>query len=147
MMFVMLPVNQIALGRLPPAAVKNASGLYNLMRNLGGAFGLAMINTVATSRLAVHTLHLQEQVTWARSAAMRALDNMTHMLTAAKAGDAHLAALKQVAMMVQQQALTLTYNDVLLLMAGCFFVALPLTLLLAKPAGSGRGGALNSDKL
>ena len=58
MMLIMLPVNQIALGRLPPAAVKNASGLYNLMRNLGGAVGLAMINTVATSRLAVHTLHL-----------------------------------------------------------------------------------------
>jgi DHA2 family multidrug resistance protein len=133
MMFVMLPVNQIALGRLPPEALKNASGLYNLMRNLGGAFGLAAINTVATSRLAVHTLHLDEQVTWSRSAATRAIGNMTHMLTAAKAGDGHLAALKQVAMMVHQQALTLTYNDVLMLMAGSFFLALPLTLLLAKP--------------
>jgi DHA2 family multidrug resistance protein len=60
---------------------------------------------------------------------------MTRMMTAAKSGDAHLAALKQVAMMVQRQALTLSYNDVLLLMAGCFFLALPLTLLLAKPAG------------
>ncbi|MEJ0015178.1 MAG: DHA2 family efflux MFS transporter permease subunit [Acetobacteraceae bacterium] len=136
MMFIMLPVNQIALGRLPPEAMKNASGLYNLMRNLGGAFGLAMINTVSTSRLAHHTLHLQEQVTWARSAATRALDNMTHMMTAAKAGDAHLAALKQVAMLVQRQALTLTYNDVLMLMAGSFFLALPLTLLLAKPTGA-----------
>ena len=47
MMFVMLPVNQLALGTLPPAAVKNASGLYNLMRNLGGAVGLALINTIA----------------------------------------------------------------------------------------------------
>ena len=103
------------------------------MRNLGGAFGLAAINTVATSRLAVHTLHLDEQVTWSRSAATRAIGNMTHMLTAAKAGDGHLAALKQVAMMVHQQALTLTYNDVLMLMAGSFFLALPLTLLLAKP--------------
>jgi MFS transporter, DHA2 family, multidrug resistance protein len=134
MMFVMLPVNQIALGRLPPAALKNASGLYNLMRNLGGAVGLAMINTVATSRLALHTLHLQEQVTWSRPAATGALNNMTHMLTATKSGDAHLSALKQIAMMVQQQALTLSYNDVLLLMAGCFFLALPLTLFLAKPA-------------
>jgi MFS transporter, DHA2 family, multidrug resistance protein len=134
MMFVMLPVNQIALGRLPPAALKNASGLYNLMRNLGGAVGLAMINTVATSRLALHTLHLQEQVTWSRPAAMGAVNNMTHMLTATKSGDAHLSALKQIAMMVQQQALTLSYNDVLLLMAGCFFLALPLTLFLAKPA-------------
>ena len=136
MMFVMLPVNQIALGRLPPAAVKNASGLYNLMRNLGGAVGLALINTVATSRLAVHTQHLDEQVTWSRSAVTQTLGNMTHVLTAAKSGDAHLAALKQMATMVQQQALTLTYNDVLLLMAASFFAALPLTLLLAKPAAA-----------
>jgi MFS transporter, DHA2 family, multidrug resistance protein len=134
MMFVMLPVNQIALGRLPPASVKNASGLYNLMRNLGGAVGLALINTLATSRLAVHTQHLAEQVTWSRPAVTQALGNMTQLLTAAKSGDAHLAALKQIAMLVQQQALTLTYNDVLLMMAGCFFAALPLTLLLAKPA-------------
>ena len=34
---------------LAPAALKNASGLYNLMRNLGGAVGLAAINTVATA--------------------------------------------------------------------------------------------------
>ena len=40
-MFLFLPVNQLALGTLPPAALKNASGLYNLMRNLGGAIGIA----------------------------------------------------------------------------------------------------------
>ncbi|MDR3537395.1 MAG: DHA2 family efflux MFS transporter permease subunit [Acetobacteraceae bacterium] len=133
MMFVMLPVNQIALGSLPPSALKNASGLYNLMRNLGGAVGLALINTVATSRLAVHTLHLQEQVTWSRPGAMQFLDNLTQAMTPAKSAGASLAALKQVALMVQQQALTLTYNDVLLLMAGAFFVALPVTCFLAKP--------------
>jgi DHA2 family multidrug resistance protein len=55
MMLITLPVNQIALGRLPARSLKNASGLYNIMRNLGGAVGLAIINTVATSRLAMHT--------------------------------------------------------------------------------------------
>ncbi|HSU06286.1 MAG TPA: MFS transporter, partial [Acetobacteraceae bacterium] len=139
MMFIMLPVNQIALGRLPPEAVKNASGLYNLMRNLGGAVGLALINTVATSRLASHTLHLQEQVTWARAGAVGALHGMTQAMEPAKAGNAALAALKQMAMMVQQQALTLAYNDVLLLMALAFLAALPLTLLLAKPATTASG--------
>ncbi len=137
MMFVMLPVNQVALGRLAPEALKNASGLYNLMRNLGGAVGLALINTVATSRLALHTQHLAEQVNWARPGAMQFVDGLTHALTAAKAGDAKLAALQRIAQMVQQQALTLTYNDVLLLMAGTFFLALPLTLLLAKPVLGG----------
>jgi DHA2 family multidrug resistance protein len=133
MMFVMLPVNQVALGRLPPEALKNASGLYNLMRNLGGAIGLALINVVATSRMAEHVLHLQEQVTWARPAATGFIAQLTQALTAAKSGNAHLAALKQVALMVQQQALTLAYNDVFMLMACAFFITIPATLLLAKP--------------
>jgi DHA2 family multidrug resistance protein len=81
----------------------------------------------------MHTLHLDEQVTWARAGAMRFIGGLTQALTAAKGADAHLAALRQVAAMVQQQALTLAYNDVLLIMAGTFFIALPLTLFLAKP--------------
>jgi DHA2 family multidrug resistance protein len=133
-MLIILPANQITLGRLPPLQVKNASGLYNLMRNLGGTVGLAMIDTVATSRLASHTQRLQEQVTWTRPAALRAMDNMTHVLGATNAGNAHLAALKRIAGMVHQQALALTYNDVLQLMAGCFFLALPLTLMLSRPS-------------
>jgi DHA2 family multidrug resistance protein len=134
MMFIMLPVNQVALGTLAPAALKNASGLYNLMRNLGGAVGMAAINTVATARLAVHTQHLDEQVTWARAGAMRFVNGLTQALSAAKGAEAHLAALRRIAAMVTQQALTLAYNDVLLLMAGTFFLAVPLTLFLARPA-------------
>src|SRR5215467_9098179 len=42
MMCAMVPTNTIALGTLPPERVKNASGLFNLMRNLGGAIGLAV---------------------------------------------------------------------------------------------------------
>ena len=41
MMLAMVPTNTIALGTLPPERVKNASGLFNLTRNLGGAVGLA----------------------------------------------------------------------------------------------------------
>ena len=133
MMFLFLPVNQLSLGTLPPAAVKNASGLYNLMRNLGGAFGLAIIGTLATSRAAQHTLHLQEQVTWSRPGVVNTLNGMTHALTAAKSGGAHVAALGELARMVRREALTLAYNDVLLLMALLFLAAVPLTLLLAKP--------------
>ena len=41
LMLAMMPINNISLGTLPPERVKNASGLFNLMRNLGGAVGLA----------------------------------------------------------------------------------------------------------
>jgi hypothetical protein len=112
------------------------------MRNLGGAVGLAMINTVATSRMAVHTLHLNEQVTWSRFAAARALDNMSHMVFAAKSGDAHVAALKQMAMIVQRQALALTYNDVLLANGRMLLPGIPADTVAAEANRHKRASAL-----
>lgn len=51
-MFCLLPPTRMALGRLPPHLVADGSGLFNLMRNLGGAIGLALIDTVIFSRAA-----------------------------------------------------------------------------------------------
>jgi len=136
-MLCMLPVNQLALGTLPPSQLKNASGLYNLMRNLGGAIGLAAINTVATARERVHTLHLSEQVTWARSAVGNTMMGMTQMLHPAFGESTQLAVLKKLSLMVQRESLTMTYNDVFLLIAVIYFFAVPLTLLLRKPGGPG----------
>ena len=49
-MFCLLPPTRLALGRLEASRVPDASGLFNLMRNLGGAIGLAMIDTVIYTR-------------------------------------------------------------------------------------------------
>nr|WP_314073905.1 DHA2 family efflux MFS transporter permease subunit [uncultured Roseococcus sp.] len=141
-MMVMVPVNQIALGTLPPARLKNASGLYNLMRNLGGAVGLAMINTLVTDRGAAHRLHMAEQVSSGRVAATQWYDNLVTALTP-RLGEAQaqLAALRRLSLMVEQQALVLAYNDVLLVMCGLFAAAIPLAMLLRKPKPGGGGGA------
>ncbi len=136
-MLLMVPINQIALGTMAPQQVKNASGLYNLMRNLGGAIGLALINYIATTRFAAHSLHLSEQVNWARPAATRMLGAMTQALTPVQGEAAHLTALKRIAGLVHREALTLTYNDVLILMSLVFLLALPLTLLLKRPTQPG----------
>jgi len=45
-MFCLLPPTRIALGALPLSEVADASGLFNLMRNLGGAIGIALIDTI-----------------------------------------------------------------------------------------------------
>ena len=45
-MFCLLPPTRLALGHLAPERVPDASGLFNLMRNLGGAIGIALIDTV-----------------------------------------------------------------------------------------------------
>jgi DHA2 family multidrug resistance protein len=53
-MFCLLPPTRIALGHLAPERVPNASGLFNLMRNLGGAIGIALIDTVIWVRAPLH---------------------------------------------------------------------------------------------
>ena len=54
LMLCMVPINNLALGTMPPQRIKNASGLFNLTRNLGGAVGLALINTLLDKRMDLH---------------------------------------------------------------------------------------------
>jgi DHA2 family multidrug resistance protein len=53
-MFCLLPPTRLALGQLPPSVVPDASGLFNLMRNLGGVIGIALIDTIIFSRSPIH---------------------------------------------------------------------------------------------
>ena len=57
-MFCLLPPTRMALGRLPASMVADGSGLFNLMRNLGGAVGLAMIDTTIFSRAATEATRI-----------------------------------------------------------------------------------------
>jgi MFS transporter, DHA2 family, multidrug resistance protein len=61
-MFCILAPTEIALGHLPPDRVLDASGLFNLMRNLGGAIGIALIDTVLYGRAPGHTEALMERL-------------------------------------------------------------------------------------
>jgi DHA2 family multidrug resistance protein len=61
-MFCLLPPTRMALGRLPPDLVADGSGLFNLMRNLGGAIGLALIDTTIFSRADTHGLQIAEEL-------------------------------------------------------------------------------------
>ena len=68
LMFCYLPANLIALGTMPSDKLKNAAGLYNLTRDLGGALGLATISTILNSRLHFHWNRLVENINLARPA-------------------------------------------------------------------------------
>lgn len=61
-MLCLLPPTRLALGHLPPTKVADASGLFNLMRNLGGAIGIASIDTVMFSRVPIHGQALAERL-------------------------------------------------------------------------------------
>ncbi|MGA8380485.1 MAG: DHA2 family efflux MFS transporter permease subunit, partial [Stellaceae bacterium] len=139
LMFCFLPANLIALGTLPPSQLKNAAGLYNLMRNLGGAIAIAAIGTILNNRLWFHWNRLIEDVNPARPAVQHFLDAQSSRLGAMVPGDPSRAALELLAQMVERQALVMSFNDVLMVMGGAFLVGLPLTLLLRRPRSAVRG--------
>ncbi|MEP9377460.1 DHA2 family efflux MFS transporter permease subunit [Aquabacter sp. CN5-332] len=136
LMMCMVPINVVALGTLPPSQLKNASGLFNLMRNLGGAVGLAVIVTVLNGRWDLHLERLRESVTWSRPVVLDTLANITAGFTGRLGSDAELAATKQVAMIVRQQALVMAFADVFLVIALFLCAAAFLVFLVRKPKGA-----------
>ncbi|HJU14866.1 MAG TPA: DHA2 family efflux MFS transporter permease subunit [Stellaceae bacterium] len=144
LMFCYLPANLLALGTTPPAKLKNAAGLYNLTRDLGGAISLAALNTVMNDRLHFHWNRLIEAVNPARPVVQHFMTMATSRLATLIPGDPHHAALKLLAARVETEALVMTYNDALLLLGGLFAVALLLMPIAKKPqstALTGTGGA------
>lgn len=141
MMLCMVSINNLALGTLPPQKMKGASGLFNLTRNLGGAVGLALINTVLTNRTALHTERLAEHVNWNNPAAVDQVNSMTQNFNASGL-DGATAAIKQLTRMVQQQAYVLSFVDVFLLLTGLFGILAFGAVLMQKPgkAAAGAGG-------
>jgi DHA2 family multidrug resistance protein len=131
-----VPINTMALGTLPPERIKNASGLFNLTRNLGGAVGLAGINAIVSQRWDLHMARLRGQVTWGRQVAVEQMHGMSEMMQGTLGSDAQMAALKKLAMAVRHQAQVMAFADVFLIMA-VLFVGL---LLLIPLVDRSRGG-------
>src|SRR5882672_6498513 len=138
MMCAMVPTNNVALGTLPPDRVKNASGLFNLTRNLGGAVGLAIINQVLNERTDLHISRLQERVNWGNATATETLNMFTQRMQGM--GDAALMAMKQLSQMVHRQAVVMGYGDAFFILTLFYFGLSLLVMLLKKPPLSTAGG-------
>jgi MFS transporter, DHA2 family, multidrug resistance protein len=132
MMFAMVPTNNIALGTLRPDRVKNASGLFNLTRNLGGAVGLAIINQVLNDRTDLHISRLQERVNWGNAVATETLNMFTQRMQGM--GDAALMAMKQLSQIVHRQAVVMGYGDAFFMLTMFYFGLSLMVMLLKKPA-------------
>ena len=139
MMLCMVPINNLALGTMPPARIKNASGLFNLTRNLGGAIGLAIINTILDKRMDLHLERLREATIWGRQVAEDTMTQLTGAF-AARGSDAAVAAARQMALMVRRQAEVMALGDVFLCIAAIYIGSLWLAALMRRPVAAGGGG-------
>jgi len=120
--FAVAPVVTLALGSLPPSRLKLASGLFNLMRNLGGAIGIAVCGTILNDRTNEHFLHLAEHLNSSNSSAQALL---SHGST---------SALSQLWALTFREAQTQAFADAFLAVMACLIIALVLIPLMNKVA-------------
>lgn len=117
--------------------MKLGSGLFNLMRNLGGAIGIAACGTILNDRANLHVLRLAEHLQAGNAAMAAMLQRTGQRYAMAPGGDewrGRAAALKRLWHLAWREAQTQTYADAFLIIAVCFAAATALVSLMRKVA-------------
>ena len=130
-MFCLLPPTRLALGALNEAEVPDASGLFNLMRNLGGAIGIALIDTILYGRTSGHAEALRDRLIAGDATAAQAIGLDLGLFTHPPRGISDAAVEAYVRPMVEKAAFALSTNEAWALLA----VAALIGLLLVPFAG------------
>jgi MFS transporter, DHA2 family, multidrug resistance protein len=132
-MLCLLPTTALALGGFEPRRVANASGLFNLMRNLGGAIGLAVIDTILERRTPVHIAALAARLQAGDAAAARFVGLPTARFTGVPIGPVDQATRDFVAPLVERAGLVAAFNDAWLMIGAAILLSLLLLPLLRAP--------------
>lgn len=132
--FSVAPTVTLTLGGLAPSRLRLASGLFNLMRNLGGALGIALSSTILNDRTNLHFFRLAEHLNDANPAVGVALQGLASRFSAGgfdlDAGNSY--ALKQLWLLTYREALTMTFGDVYLLLVAGFAITVVLVPFMRK---------------
>ena len=110
-MLCLLPPTRLALGHLAPDRVADASGLFNLMRNLGGAIGLALIDTVIYGRSPVHVERMVEKLKIGDIATGRLVGLPDGSLTGVAPQNVDPETISLVRALVEKTALVISINE------------------------------------
>ncbi|MBN8827274.1 MAG: DHA2 family efflux MFS transporter permease subunit [Sphingobacteriia bacterium] len=133
-MLCFLPMTTVAMGKLQPHEVQNASGLYNLMRNLGGAIGIAIIDYYLKMRLKVHQVSIGETLNYAKLSQLgtEGVTSETIENTVTDPSYIDLINLKLLSGAVYKQALIKAFNDTFIAIGLYLFACIFLMLFVKK---------------
>lgn len=141
---VMAPLSAVATAGIEPENAGSASGLFNMMRNLGGAVGIALLQTVLTKREQYHSNVLMQSVSLFEQATRTRLEQLTNYFVAhgvTDRMDASRRAFVAIGHVVQKQAFIQAFSDTFYLLGVALLVALVAALFLKKPGAVAAGGA------
>jgi len=137
--FIFVPLTTISMGRVPRESMGNATSLFNLMRNLGGALGIAVIAMLNTryqqkyiSILGAHVAQ-GDPATGQWFGSLRSMFLGTGSGPGSGPGSAEQRAYGAMFGLVQQQAAMRAFLDIFTLVTVMFLLMIPLLLLMRKP--------------
>jgi DHA2 family multidrug resistance protein len=125
-MFCLLPPTRIALGDLPEAEIADASGLFNLMRNLGGAIGIALIDTILYGRVGVHAENFRDLLLAGDVTAAKAIGLDPSLLLDRAPGPPTDAEIAFVRPLIEKASLALCVSEAWALLAAIAIIGLLL---------------------
>jgi DHA2 family multidrug resistance protein len=141
---VMTPLSAVATAGIEAENAGSASGLFNMMRNLGGAVGIASLQTFLTKREQYHSNVLMQSVSLLEQATRTRIEQLTQYFVnhgVIDRTEAAHRALVAIGHIVQKQAYILAFSDTFYLLGIALITALAATLLLRKPDHMSASGA------
>jgi DHA2 family multidrug resistance protein len=141
---VLAPLSSIALAGISGKDAGGASGIFNMMRNLGGAIGTAMLETFYTKREQYHSFIINQQVSLLEPATREKLGAMQQYFLAHGSADPAAAmhsAIIAVGNAIRAQSTLMGYSDSFALLGVILLLAASAIALLRKGTASGGGGA------
>ncbi|PDT14377.1 EmrB/QacA family drug resistance transporter [Rhizobium sp. J15] len=141
---VFTPLSAIATSGIEQENAGTASSLFNMMRNLGGAVGIASLQTFLSKREQFHSNILTNSVSVFEEATRDRLARLTAYFMNHGVSDQALAGHKAVvaiALKIRRQANIMAFSDTFFLLGVALVVALLASLLLSKPGQLSGGGA------
>ena len=137
--FILVPIGIIATMHIKPHENASASTVLNVMRNLGGACGIALVATMTDNLSREHLAHIKETLPAVSSMANDYFTQTTNVLIQA-GSDPVTASAQAHAMLSQtmtQQAYIQAYNDVFYMLSALLLIAVASVLLIRKPGNKG----------
>jgi DHA2 family multidrug resistance protein len=131
-----VPLTTVALASIPRHKMADATGLNSLIRQIGGAIGLAIFATVLGNYAVVARGAIDPHLTATRPEVWQRLQMMQQgfMARGMDAVSAKSAALRALAGTTMQQSMVLSFERVFILAGGLFLLVLPLLYFLRMPA-------------
>lgn len=141
----MAPLSAIAIAGIGPELAGSASALFNATRNLGGAVGIALLQTILTKREQFHSNVLSSQVSVLAPETRQRLDRLVDYFLAHGASDrggAYREAVVAIGRAIRHQAFLLGFSDTIVVQSAVLGLGLAAALFLRKAsASSAAGGA------